>query len=122
MKDLNRAGPYTPDIITMGEAMVEFNQTHASQPKYLQGFGGDTSNMAIAASRLGARTSFITRTSSRGLVMTNSAACCGMASKSSRSHRPHQFTGSAAHLEQLAPLVVRARPDKNVSVSIRRFQ
>ena len=40
----------------MGEAMVEFNQARRDDPHvYLQGFGGDTSNMAIAAARLGAR-------------------------------------------------------------------
>jgi 2-dehydro-3-deoxygluconokinase len=49
------------DIVALGEAMVEFNQATAGQPQYLQGFGGDTSNMAIAASRLGARTAVATR-------------------------------------------------------------
>ena len=47
------------DIVAMGEAMVEFNQTHGAQPEYLQGFGGDTSNAIIAASRAGARTAYI---------------------------------------------------------------
>ncbi len=42
--------------------MIEFNQTQASQPRaYVQGFGGDTSNMAIAAARLGARVGYVTR-------------------------------------------------------------
>lgn len=27
------------DVAALGEAMVEFNQTHPGQPKYLQGFG-----------------------------------------------------------------------------------
>jgi 2-dehydro-3-deoxygluconokinase len=49
------------DVIALGEAMVEFNQTHAGQPQYLQGFGGDTSNAVIAAARAGARTSYLTR-------------------------------------------------------------
>jgi 2-dehydro-3-deoxygluconokinase len=49
------------DIVAIGEAMVEFNQTYAGQPQYLQGFGGDVSNTAIAASRLGARTALVTR-------------------------------------------------------------
>ena len=41
--------------------MVEFNQTSPGQPQYLQGFGGDTSNAAIAAARAGARTAYLTR-------------------------------------------------------------
>ena len=39
--------------------MVEFNQTMAGQPQYLQGFGGDTSNAAIAAARAGAQVAYI---------------------------------------------------------------
>jgi len=39
----------TPAILALGEAMVEFNQARAGTPDdYLRGFGGDTSNMAIA--------------------------------------------------------------------------
>ena len=49
------------DIVALGEAMVEFNQTRAGDPHWLQGFGGDTSNMAIAAARLGARSGYVTR-------------------------------------------------------------
>lgn len=49
------------DIAALGEAMVEFNQTHPGEPNYLQGFGGDTSNAVIAAARAGARTTYITR-------------------------------------------------------------
>ena len=41
--------------------MVEFNQTRPGEPNYLQGFGGDTSNMIIAAARSGARTAYVTR-------------------------------------------------------------
>jgi len=41
------------DVLALGEAMVEFNQARAGAPdQYLRGFGGDTSNMAIAAARL----------------------------------------------------------------------
>jgi 2-dehydro-3-deoxygluconokinase len=47
------------DIVAMGEGMVEFNQTTPSQPSYLQGFGGDTSNAIIAAARAGARTAYV---------------------------------------------------------------
>src|SRR5437660_12914087 len=50
------------EIVALGEPLVEFNQTRAADPHtYLQGFGGDTSNMAIAAARLGARAGYITR-------------------------------------------------------------
>jgi 2-dehydro-3-deoxygluconokinase len=49
------------DLATLGEALVEFNQTHPGQPQYLQGFGGDTSNAAIAAARAGARAACLTR-------------------------------------------------------------
>ena len=55
----------TLDIVALGEAMVEFNQTKGQQPdeppQYLQGFGGDTSNAAIAASRAGARVAYLSR-------------------------------------------------------------
>lgn len=41
-------------VIAMGEPMIEFNQaSRDGSSHWLQGFGGDTSNMAIAASRLG---------------------------------------------------------------------
>lgn len=46
----------TVEILALGEPMVEFNQTGADGGRsYLQGFGGDTSNFAIAAARQGAR-------------------------------------------------------------------
>jgi len=50
------------DVVSLGEPMVEFNQTRADDPHtYRQGYGGDTSNMAIAAARLGARVAYVTR-------------------------------------------------------------
>jgi 2-dehydro-3-deoxygluconokinase len=52
--------PTRYDIVAMGEAMVEFNQTTPGQSNYLQGFGGDTSNAIIAAARAGARCSYVT--------------------------------------------------------------
>ncbi len=51
----------TLDIVALGEAMVEFNQTRPGEPHYLQGFGGDTSNATIAAARAGANTAYLTR-------------------------------------------------------------
>ena len=51
-----------PDIVALGEPLIEFNQARTEDPSaYLQGFGGDTSNMAIAAARLGARVGYATR-------------------------------------------------------------
>ncbi len=49
------------DVIAVGEAMIEFNQTEPDRPLYLQGFGGDTSNAMIAAARSGGRAGYITR-------------------------------------------------------------
>jgi 2-dehydro-3-deoxygluconokinase len=49
------------DILSIGEPMIEFNQTQPGAPGYLQGFGGDTSNMIIAAARQEARTAYVTR-------------------------------------------------------------
>ncbi len=55
----------TLDIVALGEAMIEFNQTPGQAPEepplYLQGFGGDTSNAAIAAARAGARVAYLSR-------------------------------------------------------------
>ena len=53
------------DVLALGEPMVEFNQVRADEPeRYLRGFGGDTSNMAIAAARLtgvAGRVGYVTR-------------------------------------------------------------
>ena len=50
-----------PDIVAIGEPMIEFNQTTRGERNYLQGFGGDTSNFAIAAARQGASVAYLTR-------------------------------------------------------------
>jgi 2-dehydro-3-deoxygluconokinase len=48
------------DILALGEPMLEFNQAGgAGGRNYLQGFGGDTSNAAIAAARQGARVGYL---------------------------------------------------------------
>jgi 2-dehydro-3-deoxygluconokinase len=45
----------------MGEPLMEFNQVERSgEQLYLPGFGGDTSNAAIAAARQGAKTGYFT--------------------------------------------------------------
>ena len=49
-------------IVALGEPLIEFNQARSADPcAYLQGYGGDTSNMAIAAARLGASVGYVTR-------------------------------------------------------------
>jgi 2-dehydro-3-deoxygluconokinase len=55
-------GDCSIDVVALGEAMIEFNEARAGDSRsWLQGFGGDTSNMAIAAARLGARSGYVTR-------------------------------------------------------------
>jgi len=49
------------DVVSLGEPLYEFSQIPQSPGRYLQGFGGDTMNCAIAAARLGARVAYITR-------------------------------------------------------------
>jgi 2-dehydro-3-deoxygluconokinase len=48
-----------PDLICLGEPMVEFNQQREGD-LYKAGFGGDTSNTAIAAARQGAKAGYLT--------------------------------------------------------------
>lgn len=49
------------DLIALGEPLFEFNQTQGEGADYAPGFGGDTSNCAVAAARLGARSAYVTR-------------------------------------------------------------
>ena len=50
------------DIVCLGEPMVEFTRIEDPEGRliFLQGFGGDTSNCAIAAARQGARVGYVT--------------------------------------------------------------
>src|SRR6476660_2428323 len=50
-----------PDILAIGEPIIEFNQTQPSEPFYRQGFDGDTSNIVIAAARQGAQSGYMTK-------------------------------------------------------------
>ena len=52
--------PPTPALVCLGEPMIEFNETDPGEPRWLQGFGGDTSNAAIAAARQGASVGYVT--------------------------------------------------------------
>ncbi len=51
------------DVLCLGEPMLEFNQLPADadgRRLYLEGFGGDASNAAVAAARSGARVGMLT--------------------------------------------------------------
>jgi 2-dehydro-3-deoxygluconokinase len=54
-----------PEIISLGEPMLEFNATEEGSLSEVEhfavGWGGDTSNFAIAASRLGGNVGYLTR-------------------------------------------------------------
>lgn len=54
-----------PEIIALGEPMLEFNAIEAGSLSEVEGFsvgwGGDTANFAVAASRLGGRVGYLTR-------------------------------------------------------------
>jgi len=50
----------SPALVCLGEPMIEFNHTDPRKPHWLQGFGGDTSNAAIAAARQGASVGYVT--------------------------------------------------------------
>ena len=49
------------DLAALGESLYEFSQIPGQRRHYLQGFGGDTMNCAIAAARQGARVAYVTR-------------------------------------------------------------
>ena len=49
------------DIVAIGEPMYEFSQIPGKAREYLQGFGGDTMNCAVAAVRQGARVAYVSR-------------------------------------------------------------
>jgi len=49
------------EILCLGEPLYEFSQIPGDDQRYLQGFGGDTMNAAIAAARQGAQVGYITR-------------------------------------------------------------
>lgn len=54
-----------PDIVALGEPMLEFNATESGSLRevraYQVGWGGDTSNFCVAASRLGGKVGYLTR-------------------------------------------------------------
>jgi len=49
------------DVVSLGEPLYEFSEIPGESGRYLQGFGGDTMNCAIAATRQGAKAGYITR-------------------------------------------------------------
>jgi 2-dehydro-3-deoxygluconokinase len=51
----------SPSLVCLGEPMIEFNRPREGDGRiWLQGFGGDTSNAAIAAARQGATAGYVT--------------------------------------------------------------
>jgi len=50
-----------PDIVALGEPLIELNQTRPGESSYQKGFGGDTSNFLIAAARQGASCGYLTK-------------------------------------------------------------
>ncbi len=48
-----------PALVCLGEPMIELNQTDPGESRWLQGFGGDTSNAAVAAARQGASVGYV---------------------------------------------------------------
>ncbi len=51
----------SPDIVSLGEPLIEFNRPKEGDGRtWLQGFGGDSQNVAIAAARQGASTGYLT--------------------------------------------------------------
>ncbi len=52
---------YWSDIVALGEPLIEFNLVDPGSSAYVQGFGGDVSNAAIAAARQGARVAIVSR-------------------------------------------------------------
>lgn len=50
-----------PDIVCLGEPLIEFNRPKEGDGRtWLQGFGGDSQNVAIAAARQGASAGYVT--------------------------------------------------------------
>ncbi len=54
-----------PEIVSLGEPLVEFNSEAVGGPRagslYSIGFGGDSSNFAVAVSRLGGRSGYLSK-------------------------------------------------------------
>ena len=51
----------SPDIVSLGEPLIEFNRPREGDGRtWLQGFGGDSQNVAIAAARQGASAGYVT--------------------------------------------------------------
>jgi 2-dehydro-3-deoxygluconokinase len=51
----------SPDIVSLGEPLIEFNRPKEGDGRtWLQGFGGDSQNVAIAAARQGAWAGYLT--------------------------------------------------------------
>ncbi len=49
------------DLVALGDPLFEFDQRRCAGGDYAPSFGGDTSNCAVAAARLGACSAYVTR-------------------------------------------------------------
>ena len=58
---IQRAMAPSFDVVSLGEPLYEFSELPDASRRWQQGFGGDTSNCAIAAARQGARVGYVTR-------------------------------------------------------------
>jgi 2-dehydro-3-deoxygluconokinase len=120
---------FTPEILAIGEPMIEYNQVKEGDGRnFLQGFGGDTSNFAVAAARQGAKVGYLSALGAdanaamfrklwddegvdHAHVIENRAAATGMYFVT---HGPngHEFTfartGSAASLYGAADIPAKA--------------
>ena len=68
----------SPDIVCLGEPLIEFNRPKEGDGRtWLQGFGGDSQNVAIAAARQGA---------SAGASAISACQACRAAAPSRRPH------------------------------------
>src|SRR5215213_5340723 len=96
----------TLDLLAFGEPLMEFAEVERSGERlYLPGFGGDSSNAAIAAARQGAKVAYFTALGDdafgrgflglwdaegvdRSAVITRTTACCTCRGSARRSRRP----------------------------------
>ncbi len=73
-----------PDIIAIGEPMLEFNAEEegalSDVRHFVAGWGGDTSNFAIAASRAGGRVGYLTAWGTTSSARASSSSGSGRAS------------------------------------------
>ncbi|HJQ59882.1 MAG TPA: sugar kinase [Vineibacter sp.] len=112
----------SPALICLGEPMVEFNQTDPAEARWLQGFGGDTSNAAIAAARQGASVGYLTALGKDGFgdlfvdLWRREGVDCAQVARRSDGHTAvyfvtHDVTGHHFHFLRTGSAASRLRPE-----------